>query len=176
MLTLMPSSWSIEKIVEVMGTTTYMARLAINLEADKGILSIPEKKMGHGLSVEVSSAVINFYNDDEMSSPMPGKKDFVSLRNDDGTKIQIEKRLVLCNLKELHKIFQSRFPGIKIGFSSFASLRPKHCILAGGSGTHTVCVCSIHQNVKLMILGDCLNHDSIAVTVKKRRQSLSKKK
>ncbi|XP_074105556.1 uncharacterized protein LOC141531564 [Cotesia typhae] len=74
MLTLMPSSWSIEKIVEVMGTTTYMARLAINLEADKGILSIPEKKMGHGLSVEVSSAVINFYNDDEMSSPMPGKK------------------------------------------------------------------------------------------------------
>lgn len=92
-----------------------------------------------------------------MSSPMPGKKDFVSLRNDDGTKIQMQKRLVLCNLKELHKIFKSRFPGIKIGFSSFASLRPKHCILAGGSGTHTVCVCSIHQNVKLMILGGKLS-------------------
>ncbi|XP_074112106.1 uncharacterized protein LOC141535849 [Cotesia typhae] len=141
MLTLMPSSWSIEKIVEVMGTTTYMARLAINLEADKGILSIPEKKMGHGLSVEVSSAVINFYNDDEMSSPMPGKK--------------ILFHCVM--MMELHKIFQSRFPGIKIGFSSFASLRPKHCILAGGSGTHTVCVCSIHQNVKLMILGGKLS-------------------
>lgn len=101
----------------------------------------------------MSSAVIDFYNDDEMSSVMPGKKDFISLRNDDGSKVQVQKRLVLCNLKELHKIFKSRFPQIEIGFSSFASLRPKHCILAGGSGTHTVCVCSIHQNIKLMILG-----------------------
>ena len=39
-----------------------------------------------------------------------------------------------------------------MGFSKFAELRPKHCTLAGASGTHTVCVCTIHQNVKLMIL------------------------
>lgn len=84
---------------------------------------------------------------------MPGKKDFISLRNDDGTKVQTQKRLVLCNLKELYKIFKSRYSEITIGFSSFASLRPKYCILAGGSGTHTVCVCSFHQNIKLMILG-----------------------
>lgn len=32
----------------------------------------------------------------------------------------------------------------------FASNRPKHCILAGTSGTHTICVCIYHQNVKLM--------------------------
>ncbi|XP_044597473.1 uncharacterized protein LOC123274038 [Cotesia glomerata] len=88
-----------------------------------------------------------------MSSMMPGKKNFISLRNDNGTKVQCQKRLVLCNLKELHKTFKSRYPEIKIGFSSFASLRPKYCILAGGCGTHTVCVCSIHQNIKLMILG-----------------------
>ena len=36
-------------------------------------------------------------------------------------------------------------------------LRPKHCILAGASGTHSVCVCTIHQNVKLMVLGARLN-------------------
>ena len=36
-------------------------------------------------------------------------------------------------------------------FSKFASLRPKECVLAGESGTHSVCVCTIHQNVKLMI-------------------------
>lgn len=102
---------------------------------------------------ELVSTVINFYNGDEMSSVMPGKKDFISLRNDDGTKVQTQKRLVLCNLKELHKIFKLRYPTMKIGFSSFASLRPKYCILAGGRGTHTVCVCSIHQNIKLMILG-----------------------
>ena len=40
-----------------------------------------------------------------------------------------------------------------MGFSKFAELRPKHCVLAGASGTHSVCVCTIHQNVKLMING-----------------------
>lgn len=100
-----------------------------------------------------------------MSSPMPGKKDFISLRNDDGTKVQTQKRLVLCNLKELYKIFNSRYSDIKIGFSSFASLRPKYCILAGGSGTHTVCVCSIHQNIKLMILGKSNNGSKFYYTI-----------
>ena len=46
----------------------------------------------------------------------------------------------------------------EIGFSRFASLRPKHCVLAGSSGTHAVCVCTYHQNPILLIdalgLGD----------------------
>jgi len=36
-------------------------------------------------------------------------------------------------------------------FSKFAELRPKRCILAWASGTHSVCVCAIHQNVKLLM-------------------------
>ena len=49
-------------------------------------------------------------------------------------------------------MFKEKFPNHKIGFSKFAELRPKHCVLAGASGTHSVCVCTIHQNVKLMSL------------------------
>ena len=30
-------------------------------------------------------------------------------------------------------------------------MRPKNVVLLGGSGTHSVCVCTIHQNFKLMI-------------------------
>ena len=41
----------------------------------------------------------------------------------------------------------------KIGFSKFAELYPQHCVLAEASGTHAVCVCTIHQNVKLMMTG-----------------------
>lgn len=55
------------------------------------------------------------------------------------------------------KHFKDRFPSINIGFSKFAEMRPKHCILAGQSGTHTVCVCTTHQNVKLMIENAKLN-------------------
>lgn len=45
-----------------------------------------------------------------------------------------------------------QFPNI-CSFSKFAELRPRNCVLAGASGTHTVCVCAIHQNVKLMLEG-----------------------
>ena len=62
-----------------------------------------------------------------------------------------QKRLILCNLKELYSSFKQEYPDIKIGFSKFCSLRPKWCLLVGASGSHYVCVCTIHQNVNLMI-------------------------
>lgn len=42
-------------------------------------------------------------------------------------------------------------PSRKAGFSTFASLRPPWCVLAGAPGTHSVCVCVYHQNLKLML-------------------------
>ena len=66
--------------------------------------------------------------------------------------MHVQKRLVLSNLREVYHEFKEKLPDRKIGFSKFAELRPKHCILAGASGTHAVCVCTIHQNVKLMML------------------------
>jgi len=53
------------------------------------------------------------------------------------------------NLKEAYQRFKEKHPMEKIGFSKFADLCPKHCVLAGASGTHAVCVCTIHQNIKL---------------------------
>lgn len=35
--------------------------------------------------------------------------------------------------------------------SKFAKFRPMYCILAGASGTHSVCVCTILQTCKLML-------------------------
>ena len=37
---------------------------------------------------------------------------------------------------------KGKFPDRKIGVAKFAELRPKHCILAGASGTDSVCVCT----------------------------------
>lgn len=82
---------------------------------------------------------------------MPGKRDCISVKDENGSKTAVQKRLILCNLKEAYVIFKEKYPQIKIGFSKFAELRPKHCILVGKSGTHSVCVCTIHQTVKLMI-------------------------
>ena len=82
---------------------------------------------------------------------MSGMKDFVSFKQLDGKRVHIKKRLILSNLQELFKNFKEKHPAASIGFSKFAELWPKHCILAGASGTHFVCVCTIHQNIKLML-------------------------
>ena len=67
--------------------------------------------------------------------------------------MHIQKRLLLNNLNELHSFFKEHNPSVNIGFSKFAQLRPEECILVGASGTHSVCVCAIHQNVKLLLAG-----------------------
>ena len=57
----------------------------------------------------------------------------------------------LINLKELYSSFLKEHADIKIGFSRFCQLQPKWCILLGASGTHCVCVCTYHKNIKLIL-------------------------
>ena len=64
------------------------------------------------------------------------------MRNTDGEKVHQQKRLVICNLKEAYHQFKVLHPGVKVGFSKFAQLRPKECVLTGKTGTHSVCVCN----------------------------------
>ena len=66
-----------------------------------------------------------------------------------------KKKLILSNLKELYVLYKENNPEIQISYSKFASLRPKKCILPGASGTHSVNVCSYHQNAILLV--DALN-------------------
>lgn len=70
---------------------------------------------------------------------MPGEKRF-----------HVQKRLVFNNLSELFVLFKGKFSGLKIGFTKFCELRPKHCVLAESSETNNVCACTIHQNAQLI--------------------------
>lgn len=84
---------------------------------------------------------------------MPGKKDVRVIRDEQGNRKELRKRLLLGPLRELYATFKERHPSLKIGFSKFASLRPPECVFVRSAGTHTVCVCTYHQNAKLSILG-----------------------
>ena len=53
-------------------------------------------------------------------------------------------------LGNLNKLFKLKFSNVKNGFSKFFSLFPKCCITVANSGSHTVCVNSLHQNAKLL--------------------------
>ena len=66
--------------------------------------------------------------------------------------IPLQKRFILYDLEDLYRnwIKQSTF-GIVPSLSLFIELRPIQCVFAGAPGSHTVCVCSFHQNVKLKL-------------------------
>ena len=61
--------------------------------------------------------------------------------------------MLLFTLHDLYKIFVKDYNGIKtlLKFSFFTSLKPKECICTGDSGTHTICVCMKHENIKLKL-------------------------
>ncbi|KAG1648962.1 Cytochrome P450 9e2 [Nymphon striatum] len=122
-LTPTPESWSRTYAASYFGVSEYLIRKSRQLKKDKGILALPSKTTGKEVSKETIDLVKSHYLDDEYTRQMPGKKDYYKERN----------------------------PNTKIGFSKFCSLRPNWCIVAGSSGTHSVCVCTYHQNTILLL-------------------------
>ena len=79
---------------------------------------------------------------------MPSVIDVISVKNEDGTREAKRRRLLLLNLKDLYASFKETYPKLKGCFSKFAKLKQKYCILPGASGTHSVCVCTLHKMQK----------------------------
>lgn len=81
-------------------------------------------------------------------------KNVKSVKQADGKRLNVQKRLLLVNIDELHRDYKKKLTsdGLRaFGLSVFASLRPPNVITVGSSGTHSVCVCVYHQNVKLRL-------------------------
>lgn len=70
---------------------------------------------------------------------MHKKKTLITVRIS-GKKMKKRKRLLLFDVKVLHKMFREKYASMKTGISKFAQLRPKWCVLAGTSRTHNVSV------------------------------------
>ena len=91
--------------------------MAEKLQNEKGSMSHPEqKKSGNELPGATVKAVKDYFNRDEVSRAMPGKKDCVSVRVD-GKREKVQKRLLLSTLREAFHHFQEINPGHKIGLS-----------------------------------------------------------
>ena len=153
-LTIPPESWSIRKLANEFNTSYHMAKKAKQLRSTHGVLADPLAKAGRHLPDSTAAKVIEFYQDDNISRIMPGRKDTCSIKVGD-KRIKMQKRFLLMDLKELHTLFKKSYPDHPISFSVFAKLRPQYCVLAGARETHSVCVCTIHQNCKLML--DAIN-------------------
>lgn len=156
-LTLVPQSWSIKQTVNFFDTTEYLAKKARNVLENYGVLGSVDKRRGHRLSEDVVTKVKEFYYDDEISRISSNTKDCVSVPSEHGKRELKTKRLILHNLKDVYLFFKEQNPNDKIGFTKFCELRPKECVTVNSRGIHSVCVCTYHQNVKLMMQSIHLN-------------------
>lgn len=149
-LTCCPKDWSINKITKEFGCSKREARKAKKLREEEGCWPEMTNKLRSRIPQESQDLAVNFFNDDRISKILPGKKDVVSMViNDERQRIQ--KRLILFELKKVYDEFLIEHPTAMMSFSYFCNLRPKNVVLPGASGTHIVCVCTIHQNIILMI-------------------------
>ena len=65
-------------MAEFFTVSEYLVRSARELKKMKGILAEPDQIRGKMLSDSTLTLVTRFFEDDEYSRVMPGKKDFVS--------------------------------------------------------------------------------------------------
>jgi hypothetical protein len=95
--------------------------------------------------------VIEYYMSDGISSQAPGMKDYSIVRDpSDGTKTKFQRRYLQVTLGEAYNSFKERHEGIKIGFSRFAEMRPRHVLLRHET-PENLCLCVYHENVRLLL-------------------------
>ena len=97
------------------------------------------------VTTETLLLVTNVYEDDNFSRQVHERKDYVSVSNG------VREQKLLCNFQELYTAFKEKHTNASIGFSKFCPLKPKWCVLVGSKMTRSVCFCSTHQNVVLLV-------------------------
>ena len=78
-LTLIPDKWLQKYASTQFNVSEYLIRTAHELQKVGEILAKPVPKKGKTLPQETLDLVQSFYEDDEYSRQMPGKKDYVSI-------------------------------------------------------------------------------------------------
>ena len=105
-LTLAPQNWTIHGTAQFFNVSEYLVRSARKLANEKGILALPDPKNAPEISKSTIALVKSFYHDEEFTREMPSKKDCVCIARN----IHRQKRLILCNLKELFTAFKLKHP------------------------------------------------------------------
>lgn len=95
----------------------------------------------------------NYYSNDENVYTCPGKKDYISVKDETGKKIFVQKKLLLYTVNDLYLKFKEEYKGNEKvpSFSHFFSLKPPECIHAGDPGSLNICICAQHENINLKL-------------------------
>ena len=106
----------------------------------------PEKEHKRKASEKTERAK-QFYESDEISRQLPGKKDYTIVRSIGKTQKK-QKREMMMIVEEAHKVFQEKLPENLISRSQFAKIRPKH-VISVTKARQNVCCCIYCENMSL---------------------------
>lgn len=128
-----------------------------NLASSHGI---PVKKMykdngNNKLPESTVRSVQQFYLLDSISRQALGMRDYVVVWSN-GKKAKLQKRHLMCSLKDIYALFRCEHSDIEIGLSKFCSLRPSN-VLPSSTMPRNVCLCQHHDNIRLLC--DCLTKE-----------------
>lgn len=105
-----------------------------------------------------TKSVVDFYLRDEISRPFPGRKDWKSIKQPNGKREKIQKRLLMATLDELFEKYQNEEKTdehgetiLKVERTKFKMLRPKQCVFPNDPAAFNVCVCMIHANTEFQV-------------------------
>ena len=125
---------------------------------------------GSALSTDTKKCVVEFYNNCDISWQAPGCKDWVIIRETiEGERVKRTEqvRFMLMSLREAYSNFKEEYPSLKVGLTKFCEWCPAHMKLFDQI-PHQVCVCSYHENVRLLLVAlkehTTLNTDFSAFT------------
>lgn len=112
----------------------------------------PDKKPKSSRVVQPKSdnqIVIDFYNKDDVSQQLAGKKDTRVVRGPDGSKTYVQKRVMIMTLTEAFAYFKESNPECKVAKTKFCSLKPFHVDLVRQM-KQIGCLCKKCENMKLL--------------------------
>ncbi|GBO13558.1 hypothetical protein AVEN_54992-1 [Araneus ventricosus] len=128
----------------------------INIKLSDGVNKEKEarKKRIDALSEDQKKEVIDFYKQDSISRILPGKKEYVSVKDPvTGKRTKYQKRILIMKLKEAYQLFKEEAK-IYIGLSTFAALHSAE-VFPVSQRDHEVCMCMYRENIEMLL--DCLN-------------------
>ncbi|KAK3911370.1 Trigger factor [Frankliniella fusca] len=147
LLSLVPLSMSLNEAAEYFEVSRTLLRRARQIKVEQGILPTLHFTRTSTVLESTKLLIKEYYSREDNCKILPGTRDCVSIRKG----VYEQKRLLLSNLPELYQQFKSEYEDLKVGLTTFSSLKPKWCVFAGGAGTHEQCICQTHQNIKLLM-------------------------
>ncbi|CAF4982444.1 unnamed protein product, partial [Rotaria sp. Silwood1] len=100
------------------------------------------KRQQRSLPIELQELIIKFYNQDDISYQLAGKRDCITFKDNDDTSTTLQKRILLYRVRETFQLFLTEYldTNINLSLTSFNDLRPMN-ILVQSYTRERSCLC-----------------------------------